>query len=56
MPIAQVASLDLSGSEDGTGKIRHVHARVPVMVWIVAVVGFWERAAFWGSKFDFNAG
>ncbi|EMD93098.1 hypothetical protein COCC4DRAFT_206370 [Bipolaris maydis ATCC 48331] len=44
----QASSIDLSDSEDGTCKLRRVPDRVPTMVWIVAVAGFWERAAFWG--------
>ncbi|EUC45073.1 hypothetical protein COCMIDRAFT_26661 [Bipolaris oryzae ATCC 44560] len=44
----QASGIDLSDSEDGTCELRRVPDSVPVMVWIVAMAGFWERAAFWG--------
>lgn len=29
-------------------ELRRVRGEVPWRLWIVAVIGFWERAAFWG--------
>jgi hypothetical protein len=34
----------------GCGR-RRVPDKLPTALWLVAVIGFWERAAFWGSKF-----
>lgn len=28
--------------------LRRVRDSIPWRVWIVALIGFWERAAFWG--------
>jgi hypothetical protein len=28
--------------------LRRVREDVPWRLWVVAVIGFWERAAFWG--------
>jgi len=31
-----------------TGALRRVTGDIPFRLWIVASIGFWERAAFWG--------
>ncbi|KAL1796779.1 hypothetical protein ACET3X_005319 [Alternaria dauci] len=34
--------------EHGTPELRRVRDKIPWKLWIVAMIGFWERAAFWG--------
>jgi hypothetical protein len=40
-----------SKSPAGGREPRRVRDGLPRALWMVAAVGFWERAAFWGSKF-----
>jgi hypothetical protein len=39
-------STDLSKQD--LGDLRRVKDNVPWRLWVVALIGFWERAAFWG--------
>lgn len=47
MPLAW-SNRGVSQSLNKHDELRRVREEVPWRLWVVAIVGFWERAAFWG--------
>lgn len=43
-----LASAFSSTTEICPGGLRRVRDKMPGRLWVVALIGFWERAAFWG--------
>ncbi|KAF2126190.1 PTR2-domain-containing protein [Dothidotthia symphoricarpi CBS 119687] len=43
-----LSSSDSSVKTANVGDLRRVRDNVPLRLWAVAFIGFWERAAFWG--------
>ncbi|PSN74706.1 hypothetical protein BS50DRAFT_643157 [Corynespora cassiicola Philippines] len=48
-------SEDLSSSlPEGYQSLRRVKENIPIRLWIVAIIGLWERASFWGLTAPFQ--
>lgn len=51
--ISPASTLEL-GKPEASRNMRRVRDAIPWRVLVVATIGFWERAAFWGSKSSWN--
>jgi POT family proton-dependent oligopeptide transporter len=48
--VSQASSTSDTKSEHNGPELRRVRGSIPWQLWIVAVIGFWERATFWGRE------